>query len=98
MQWESLLLITTLAGVIILTCILSWGAYEYIRLRWWLAIVCNKAATLKMNCDEIIDQLIEQQNAPVVPTTSGAEKVDPAGTNLDWLQGVRPDNTWVRNA
>lgn len=52
-------------------CILLWGTYEYIRLRRQM-VISYKEATNKlqsylqpMECDEIIDQLLEQQHTPV---------------------------------
>lgn len=65
-MWEALCITAVITQVLVLG-VLSWGAYEYIRLRRRLAIVTTKLQGIqsrlvchtKMDCDELIDQLLD---------------------------------------
>lgn len=75
-MWEALCITAVITQVLILG-ILSWGAYEYIRLWRRLAIVTTKLQGIqsrlvcytKMDCDELIDQLLDAPKDGVATAT-----------------------------
>lgn len=70
-MWEAILLSTQL----LVLGVVGWGAYEYIRLRERIRY-CVQTLRAKMDCDELIDQLLESEEAPAVGTaTTGTASV-----------------------
>lgn len=82
-MWEALSLVTQVA----IFSILVFGVCEYIRLQRRLAII-----VAKMNCDELVDQLLADEGAPPLPPPAGTQPRDQA----DRPQQTSVDDTAAR--
>ena len=63
-MYEALLLVTQVLVLGVLAC----GVFEYLRLRQRIVMAVTVLRE-KMDCDELIDQLLEQRDAPVIPSS-----------------------------
>ena len=59
-----------LSAHILVLGVLGWGAYEYFRLRRRAGMVASKLRMIaeKMDCDELVDQLLKEETVPAAET------------------------------
>lgn len=75
-MWQEALLVLNTAFQLLTLVVLGWGALQYIQLRHW---VRHCISQLKMDCDELIDQLLEMEHRESEPQGGETSRLSPDG-------------------
>lgn len=90
MTCEALFSISCCLLQLITVGVVAWAARDYIRARGWLVNIMSLGQRVTPRMDELIDELLENEPAPVSQTTAvGAADVPTAATDTTYRQERR---------